>query len=89
MKKKLKKRKKKKKKKKRKNNEHPFEEGIEETQSDEPAEAEKITFFVYEELLAFKRACKTLGCTKDDVYNMMYGNAKKLTDGARRSIYGE
>ena len=54
-----------------------------------PEEAEKITFFCYEELLAFKRACKTLGCTKEDVSDMMYGNAKKLIDGARRSIYGE
>lgn len=54
-----------------------------------PAEAGKITFFAYEELLAFKRACRALGCTKEDVSAMMYGNAKKLTDGARRSIYGE
>ena len=52
-------------------------------------EAEKITFFVYEELLAFKRACTALGCTKDDVADMMYNNAKNLIDGARRSIYGE
>lgn len=52
-------------------------------------EAEKITFFVYEELLAFKRACGTLCCTSEDVRAMMYGNAKKLIDGARRSIYGE
>ena len=52
-------------------------------------EAEKITFFVYEELLAFKRACEKLGCTREDVAAMIYGNAKKLIDGARRSIYGE
>ncbi len=52
-------------------------------------EAEKITFFCYEELLAFKRACKTLGCTKEDVYDMMYKNAKDLLDGARLSIYGK
>ena len=52
-------------------------------------EAEKITFFCYEELLAFKRACKTLGCNKEDVADMMYNNAKNLIDGARRSIYGE
>ena len=51
-------------------------------------EAEKITFFVYEELLAFKRACTTLGMTKKDVENMMYGNAKRLIEGARKSIYG-
>ena len=53
------------------------------------AEAEKITFFCYEELLAFKRACITLGCTGQDVEDMMYNNAKNLIDGARRSIYGE
>ena len=41
------------------------------------------------ELLAFKRACEKLGCTREDVVAMMYGNAKKLIDGARRSIYGE
>jgi predicted TIM-barrel fold metal-dependent hydrolase len=54
-----------------------------------PEEAGKITFFCYEELLAFKRACKTLGCTKEDVYDMMYKNAKDLLGGARRSIYGK
>ena len=52
-------------------------------------EAEKITFFAYEELLALKRACRKLGCTKADVEDMMYNNAKDLIDGARRSIYGE
>ncbi len=54
-----------------------------------PEEAEKITFFAYEELLAFKRACKTLGCTKEDVSDMMYGNAKRIIDSAKRTIYGE
>ncbi|MBO4422997.1 MAG: amidohydrolase [Clostridia bacterium] len=52
-------------------------------------EAEKITFFVYEELLAFKRACKALGCSASDVEDMMYNNAKALIDGARRDIYGK
>jgi predicted TIM-barrel fold metal-dependent hydrolase len=52
------------------------------------AEGKKITFFAYEELLAFKRACKTLNMTRQDVSDMMYGNAKELIDGARRSIYG-
>lgn len=51
-------------------------------------EAEHITFFAYEELLAFKRACKTLGMTKQDVENMMYHNAVALIEGARRDIYG-
>lgn len=52
-------------------------------------EAEKITFFAYEELLAFKRAAKTLGLTKQDVEDIMYNNAKNLVEGARRDIYGE
>ena len=52
-------------------------------------EAEKITFFVYEELLSFKRACKTLGVSKQDVEDMMYNNAFELIEGARKSIYGK
>ena len=51
-------------------------------------EAEKITFFLYEELLAFKRACKTLGLTKQDVEDIMFNNAHDLIEGARKSIYG-
>jgi predicted TIM-barrel fold metal-dependent hydrolase len=53
-----------------------------------PEEAEKITFFAYEELLAFKRACKTLGMTAQDVEDMMYNNAIELIEGARKDIYG-
>ncbi len=51
-------------------------------------EGKKITFFAYEELLALKRACKTLGLTKADVEDMMYNNAYNLIEGARRDIYG-
>ena len=51
-------------------------------------EGKEITFFAYEELLSFKRACRTLGLTKEDVEDMMYNNAKNLIDGARRDIYG-
>ena len=54
-----------------------------------PEEAEKITFFCYEELLAFKRACATLGLTKEDVEDVMYNNAVRMLEGARKSIYGE
>jgi len=54
-----------------------------------PEEAEKITFFAYEELLAFKRAAKTLGLTKEDIEDIMYNNAANLVEGARRDIYGE
>ncbi len=52
-------------------------------------EAEKITFFLYEELLAFKRACKTLGLGKEDVKDMLCDNAKRLVEEARKSIYGK
>ena len=52
-------------------------------------EAEKITFFAYEELLAFKRACQTLGLTKQDVEDVMYNNAMNMIEDARKSIYGE
>ena len=53
-----------------------------------PEEAEKITFFLYEELLAFKRACTTLNLSRQDVEDVMYNNAAALVESARRSIYG-
>ena len=52
-------------------------------------EGKKITFFCYEELLAFKRACRTLGLTKQDVEDVMCNNALKLIADAHKSIYGE
>lgn len=52
-------------------------------------EAEKITFFMYEELLAFKRAAQTLNLSRQDVEDIMYNNARKLLDDARKSIYGK
>lgn len=52
-------------------------------------EAKNITFFAYEELLAFKRAAKTLGLTKQDVEDIMYNNAMNLIEGAKKDIYGE
>ena len=51
-------------------------------------EGKTITFFAYEELLALKRACKTLGLGKQDVEDMLYNNAANLIEGARRDIYG-
>ena len=52
-------------------------------------EAKEITFFAYEELLAFKRACRTLGLTKQDVEDIMHNNAVRLIEEARASIYGK
>ena len=54
-----------------------------------PEEAEKITFFAYEELLSLKRAAQTLNLSKQDIEDIMYNNAMNLIEGARKSIYGE
>ena len=54
-----------------------------------PEEAEKITFFAYEELLSLKRVAQELGLTKQDVEDIMYNNAFNMIEGARRDIYGE
>ena len=51
-------------------------------------EAKKITFFLYEELLAFKRASQTLGLSRQDIEDVMYNNAHEMIEGARKSIYG-
>jgi len=52
-------------------------------------EAEKITFFAYEELLALKRAWTKLGLTKEDLEDMMFKNAFDLINGASKDIYGK
>jgi hypothetical protein len=52
------------------------------------AEGKQLTFFMYEEILAFKRAAKTVDLTKADIERCFYGNARDLLDGARRDIYG-
>ncbi len=52
-------------------------------------EAERITFFAYEELLAFKRAAEKLNLSRQDVEDIMHNNAINLIEGARKSIYGE
>ena len=54
-----------------------------------PEEADKITFFAYEELLAFKRVAEKLNLSRQDIEDIMYNNAMNLIEGARRDIYGE
>lgn len=51
-------------------------------------EGRKLTFFMYEEILAFMRASRTVGLNKDDIERAFYGNAHDVITGARRSIYG-
>lgn len=51
-------------------------------------EAEKITFFLYEELLAFKRVSEQLGLSRQDVEDILCNNAIRVCEEARKSIYG-
>ena len=50
-------------------------------------EGERMTFFMYEQILAFKRASENVGLTARDVEDAFYGNARALLDGATASIY--
>ncbi len=52
-------------------------------------EAEKITFFAYEELLAFKRVAKALSLSSNDVADILCNNAMNLITETRKSLYGE
>ena len=53
-----------------------------------PQEAEKLTFFMYEELLAFKRIAQKLGLGRGDVEDVFYNNAAGMIAQARKNIYG-
>jgi hypothetical protein len=46
-------------------------------------EGARLTFFMYEELLAFRQAAETAGLTAADMADVMYNNAARLIDGAR------
>jgi len=50
-------------------------------------EGKKLTFFMYEEILAFKRASENVGLSKADVEDAFCNNAKKVIDEARKNIY--
>ena len=41
-------------------------------------EAEQITFFIYEEIAACRRACQSLGLGKDAVENIFYRNSARI-----------
>ena len=41
-------------------------------------EADKLTFFMYEEIDAFRKASEATGLTKADIRDVFYNNAKKL-----------
>jgi hypothetical protein len=41
-------------------------------------EGERLSFFMYEELLAFRQAAEAVGLSADDVADVMYNNAARL-----------
>jgi len=49
----------------------------------EGEEAEKLTFFMYEEIDAFRRASKDTGLTRNDIEDIFYNNAAKIIEAAK------
>ena len=41
-------------------------------------EAEKISFFIYEEILSCKRACANMGLGKAEVEKIFYGTSARI-----------
>lgn len=54
-----------------------------------PEDAENLTYFMYEEILAMKRAVKNIGLGKDDVENLFFNNANSLLKEVRKNIYNK
>jgi predicted TIM-barrel fold metal-dependent hydrolase len=50
-----------------------------------PEEGERLTFFMYEELLAFRHAVEAIGLSKADVQDVMYTNAARVVAAAEAS----
>lgn len=46
----------------------------------ESPQAERITFFIYEEILSCKRACQTMGLGREDVNKIFYANSARIFD---------
>ena len=48
----------------------------------DPPESERLTFFLYEELLAFKRAAEATGLSREDLEAVFYRNATRMIEAA-------
>ena len=48
----------------------------------EGPEAERLTFFMYEELLAFRRAAEAVGLTRGELEDVFYDNAARILRAA-------
>jgi predicted TIM-barrel fold metal-dependent hydrolase len=51
----------------------------------ESAEAEKLTFFIYEEIEAFRKAAATARLNHNDIEDVFYNNAKKLLRSVKQA----
>ncbi len=51
-----------------------------------PPEADELTFFMYEELRAFKKAAAKCGLGKSDIEDIFYNNSKKIINSIRSII---
>jgi len=49
-------------------------------------EAERLTFFMYEELDAFRRAARAVGLTARDIKAVFHDNAAALLEGAKKGL---
>ena len=52
-------------------------------------DAENITFFLYEEIDAFKRAALAVNLTPAEIEDIFYTNADSIISSAKSSIYGQ
>lgn len=53
----------------------------------EGAEAEKLTFFMYEEIDAFRLAAESEGLKRTDINDVFYNNAVKIIESAGGKVY--
>jgi hypothetical protein len=49
-------------------------------------EADKLTLFMYEELLAFQTAARKTGLTDTDLEDIFYNNSSAMIDAVRKGV---
>lgn len=52
-------------------------------------ESKRLTYFMYEEILAMKQAVKNIGLSREDVENIFYNNANVIVKAVKKNIYNE
>jgi len=51
----------------------------------EGEEAEELTFFIYEEIEAFRRAADSVGLTNRDIEDVFYNNAHQIIESVKKN----